>query len=124
MINGIPGMGAFHSFGLRQQVAAHNVANVNTRDFEPSRVILEEAGNRQGVRPQTVENVRDQALEHAREMQDQAAAEAQERALRPSNTDLISELVLMQQNETAYAANAAAVRTRDDMLGHVINMTT
>ncbi len=122
MAHEISGMGAFQSYGLRQQVGAHNVANVNTRDFESSRVILEESGNRQWVRPQAVDQVRDQGLEHANQMQEQAAAEAQGKALRPSKTDLISELVFMQQNEAAYAANAASVRTRRDMLDQVINM--
>lgn len=122
MVTSISGMGAFQSFGLRQQVSAHNVANVNTRGFEPDRVILEEAPEKQGVRPQSVEKVRDQALEHAREMQEDEAARVQEQALRPSNTDLISELVVMQQNEAAYAASAAATRTQSDMLGHVMDM--
>ena len=122
MVDSISGMGAFQSYGLRQQVSAHNLANVNTRGFEPDRVILEEAPEKQGVRPRNVEKVRDQALEHAREMQEDEAARVQEQALRPSNTDLISELVVMQQNEAAYAASAAATRTQSDMLGHVMDM--
>jgi len=122
MVTSISGMGAFQSFGLRQQVSAHNVANVNTRGFEPGRVVLEEAPEQQGVRPRNVEKVREQALEHAREMQEDEAARVQEQALKPSNTDLISELVVMQQNEAAYAASAAATRTQSDMLGHVMDM--
>lgn len=122
MVTSISGMGAFQSFGLRQQVSAHNLANVNTRGFEPDRVVLEEAPEQQGVRPQAVKPAQSRALEHAREMQEDEAARVQEQALRPSNTDLISELVVMQQNEAAYAASAAATRTQSDMLGHVMDM--
>jgi flagellar basal-body rod protein FlgC len=122
-MDSISDMGAFQSYGLRQQVSANNVANMNTQGFQPSRVSLEEVGNRQGVAPQTVEKTGSQQQAGAEDKGDVVQIEAgQENAAgNPSGTDLAEEMVNMMQNQTAYSANASAVSTQAEMQGQLLN---
>ncbi|MFW6216945.1 MAG: flagellar basal body protein, partial [Desulfohalobiaceae bacterium] len=94
-MNSISDMGAFQSFGRRQQVSANNLANMNTQDFQPSRATLEEVGDRQGVAVQTVEKTgslqQDQAGENADAVQIRAGQE--NAAGSPSGTDVAQEMV-------------------------------
>jgi flagellar basal-body rod protein FlgC len=38
-----------------------------------------------------------------------------------SNTELAREMTNLMSNENAFAANAAVIRTRDEMIGGLIN---
>ncbi|MFP4214158.1 MAG: flagellar basal body rod C-terminal domain-containing protein [Desulfohalobiaceae bacterium] len=119
-MNSISGMGAFESYGLRQQVSANNVANMNTQDFQPSRVELEEVGNRQGVAAQSVEKTGSQQMQGMDKAAGQDQAEGQE-AGNPSGTDLADEMVNQLENRTAYSANANSVSTQSEMQGQLLN---
>ncbi|MFO8033095.1 MAG: flagellar basal body rod C-terminal domain-containing protein [Desulfohalobiaceae bacterium] len=122
-MDSISDMGAFQSFGLRQQVSANNVANMNTQDFQPSRVSLEEVGNRQGVAPQTVEKTGSLQQAGAEDNGDVVQIEAGQENSEgsPSGTDLSSEMVDMMQNQTAYSANASTVSTQSEMQGQLMD---
>ncbi len=116
---------ALNAYGLRQDVAANNVANVNTNGFVPSRVDMEEAPNKNGVRVEQVKKEGDQVTltqrlkeNPAEEKRETGAQEAKET---PSRTDLATEFVSMVENKNAYNANAQAVKTEAKMAGEVLN---
>lgn len=112
---------ALEAFGISQQVAANNVANMNTDGFHSSRVDLETGPNDRGVRVQDVVEISSAGQQAATEApqpdETQAAA-----PLEPSDTDLATEMTQMIENEHAFAANVAAIRTGADMTGVLIDM--
>ncbi len=112
------------AFSTAQQVTAHNVANVNTEEFQSSRVSLEELPDQGGVRVQEISKNTDPGpmVQSMRLEQTQAGQTRQVQAtVQASNTDVAREMVSMTVNENAFAANAAVVRTQDEMLGHVVD---
>jgi flagellar basal-body rod protein FlgC len=119
-------LSAFRAYGLRQETAAHNVANVNTSGYKPYRVELQEVEDRQGVRGDVVRLSGDSAglqpaggdpVEQGSEA-DWASTFSRE----PSHTDLAVEMVTMMENETAYSANAAVIRTSQEMSGELLDL--
>ena len=116
-MNNIPSISALHAYGIRQQVNANNVANVNTPDFKPSRVSMEEAPNRQGVRIQDISR-QDEELRTQGQPQDQMETE---RKNEPSKTDVVTEFTELLENKNAYNANAQVIRVNDQMNGEVVN---
>jgi flagellar basal-body rod protein FlgC len=124
---------AFKAFGVRQQVAANNVANMNTDGFKASRVGLEERPGRQGV---SVQEIRKDTSSGPLDGQDKPGAalkasgrgdgradgnRAESGPAEGSNTDLVQEMVTMIENENGYAANATAVQTQTRMVGEFLN---
>lgn len=108
---------ALQAIGVSQQVAANNVANMNTDGFQPSRVDLETGPGGQGVRVQDVVEISSAGQQAATE-----ELPPDEAALEPSATDLATEMTQMIENEHAFAANVAAIRTDAEMAGAVIDM--
>ena len=126
-MNTISSQSAFQSYAVRQQVAANNVANMNTDGFDPSRVDLEERPERQGVQVADI-RASDEAqpqtggdsLELSPEGEQAAQEKAQNRERDPSGTDVAQEMVTMMQNRATYSANAAVVRTEEEMAGELM----
>lgn len=116
-MNNIPSISALNAYGIRQQVNANNVANVNTPGFKPSRVTMEEAPNRQGVRVQDISR-QEEDLRAQRQDQDQRETQGKNA---PSETDLVTEFTQMLENKNAYNANAQVIRVNDQMNGEIIN---
>ncbi|MEF8823118.1 MAG: hypothetical protein V5A74_03280 [Desulfohalobiaceae bacterium] len=105
---------AIAAYWTRQQASAHNLANTNTDGFEPIRVTLAEKADQNGVR---VQDTRTQAESAPGEPQDkvtlsqqarQTSGEEQQAREEPSEAEVAEEMVRMQENREAYAANASA----------------
>ena len=120
-MSSIPSESALQAVGVRQQVAANNVANINTQDFQSSRVTLEEMGDRQGVAVQSVEQSAQDTvhIENARRDAEQDPEQAER--LQQSNTDLAAESVQMLENQNSYAANASMIQAEDELQGQIVN---
>ncbi len=123
------GLSAFKAYGVRQDVAANNVANMNTNGYVPSRVDLEEAPSKGGVKVAQVRKETDEVtLSNRQKQQQENRAEekkdyyAQEMQEKPSGTDLSREFVTMLENKNAYGANAQALKTQENMTGEVLNI--
>jgi len=115
---------AMRATATAQQVTAHNVANVNTEEFRASRTTFEEVPNLGGSRVQEVR--RTSAPGGVVSVDKPVAGEdgipVQSRLMvRASNTELAREVTAMMRNENAFAANAAVIRTRDDMIGGLMD---
>lgn len=90
------------------QVAANNIANVNTDGFQASRANLESGPGDQGVRVSSL----------TKDTSPGSIFEGRE----TSNVDLGREMVSLMTTENAYSANSAVVRANDEMTGHLLNM--
>ncbi|MEW5772224.1 MAG: flagellar basal body rod C-terminal domain-containing protein [Thermodesulfobacteriota bacterium] len=115
---------ALSAFALSQQVAAHNLANVNTEELRASRATLEDRPDQGGVAVQEVRQtsaeppqVPSVRLEERQGRVEQAAAYAP-----GSTTDAAREMVNLAANQRAYEANAAVIRARDEMVGAVLDI--
>lgn len=96
----------------RLDVAANNVANVNTPMFKASEVVgvaLPQGGVRAEVRP-----TRDEPRFTANLDGPHAIG---------SNTDLVREMVSRAVAVTSYRANAGALHREDEMVGSLLNLT-
>ncbi len=115
---------ALQAISVSQQVAANNVANVNTNGFRSSRVEYETGPDGEGVRVQGItENTQAGPLVPTNETAENGAEFRYEEMFEEgSNTDLATEMVKMIENEQAFAANAAAIHTGMNMTGVLINM--
>ena len=115
---------AMQAISFSQQVAANNVANMNTNGFHSSRVEFETGPNGRGVQVQDVyENTSAVPLVQGKEyVETDEGRRYEEMLVEGSNTDLTTEVVQMIENEHAFAANAAALHTQLDMTGVIINM--
>lgn len=124
MIDFNASVSAMNAFSTVQQVTAHNIANVNTEEFKASRATLEEVPNRGGARIQDITETSGSGgmVPVDKPVANQAGELVQSRIMvQASNTDIAREMTNMISNENAYAANAAVIRTRDDMIGGLIN---
>ncbi|MGE4298983.1 MAG: flagellar basal body rod C-terminal domain-containing protein [Desulfovibrionaceae bacterium] len=106
---------ALQATATAQQVTAHNVANVNTDGFKASRTEFATGPDGQGVRAEV-----SQTTSPGPAVVTDWSGDAQ--AVEASNTDVAVESVAMMRHETTYAANAAAIRTQDEMSGTVIDL--
>ncbi len=101
-------LSALSSLGTAQEVSANNIANVNSDGFKASSVVLETGPNDQGVFVAAINE-----STNAGPMLD---------GVEGSNTDLGTEMVDMMTTGHAFSANAAAIRTTEEMTGHLLNM--
>src|SRR5262245_11521577 len=114
-------IGALHSalsgltaFSTQVAVSAHNVANVNTDGFKKSRtefIAIESGGVRLAI--QTDEPAGPTILNHT------GYAPAQ---LELSNVDLGEEAVNQIIGQRGFEANLQALKTADEMLGHILDI--
>lgn len=125
---------AMSAYGVRQQVSANNVANMNTDEFKASRVSFEDRPENQGVRVQEIQKDESSGpLRPGSESdlassgtvgagQDGGSDISSGSGMREgSNTDLAREMVTQMENENGYAANASAIRTQTRMIGEFLN---
>ncbi len=101
-------LSALSSLGTVQQVAANNVANVNTDGFKASSVVLQSGPEDQGVRVGAIHQ--------------SSTPGAMVNGVETSNTDLGREMVGMMRTGHAFSANVAAIRVSEEMTGHLLNM--
>ena len=115
---------ALQAISVSQQVAANNVANMNTEGFRSSRVEYETGPDGRGVRVADIaENPAPRPLVPGREnVRKDEEIRYEEALAEGSNTDLATEMVQMIENEQAFAANVAALHTSMDMTGVLIDM--
>jgi flagellar hook protein FlgE len=107
-------LSALQAFGTKMSVTANNVANVSSEGFKKSRAVLEE-GRNQAV------TVDIQKIDTPGPVvQDTHGAEPVQREL--SNVDLGEELPGTIPTSRGYEANLEIIRTRDEMLGTVIDL--
>ena len=122
------GAGAMQAHSWGMAVSAHNVANVSTDGFTPQRALFATGPGGQGVTLDTV--IREPGLGGlaAGYGPDGATTAAQDVSglppgvPRPSGTELAREMPHMIVTQRTYEANAATVRTADEMLGTLLNM--
>jgi flagellar basal-body rod protein FlgC len=115
---------ALQAIGVSQQVAANNVANMNTEGFRSSRVEYETGPDGRGVRVADIRENTDPAprVEGGEYAETEEGVRYEETLVEGSNTDLATEMVQMIENEQAFAANVAALHTNFDMTGVLIDM--
>lgn len=116
---------ALSVFGIEQSVAAHNVANVNTEEFQASRVHLETGDQGYGVRVQDItESTADGPLISATipRMNESGVMVGVPGYVEGSNTDIATEMTSMIRTQNAYSANIAAVRNWDQTTGFLMDM--
>ena len=107
-------LSALNAHGEKMGVTANNVANVNSEGFKKSRAVLEEGFNSHVE----VEITRvDTPGPIVTEIED---GERIEKEL--SNVDLAEEITATIPTQRGYEANLAAIRTRDEMLHHIIDI--
>ncbi len=103
MINASQPLSAIHAFSEGMQATAHNVANVNTNDYNALDTTF--VDNKYAVNAHIEEK--------------QSANLAEEEAIA---TDYAEEAVNMILYNRSLEANTASIRTQDEMLGTVIDM--
>ena len=117
-------LSALDAFSVAQAVGANNIANVSTEEFDPSVVRFEERPDMGGVAVSEVRETEVQAplvpmagpyaVSDGGSVQTAGYVEA-------SGTDVAVEMVHMISNQRAFEANAAVVRTQDEMVGSLLN---
>ena len=114
---------ALTAFGTGLNVTANNVANVSTDEFKASRTTYESGPGGEGVQVQEIrETTAPGPLIPTYEVTqyDNGRTEQFAGYVEGSNTDTATEMVDMMQAQRAYEANAAVIRTEDEM-GAIIN---
>lgn len=96
-----------HTAGIR--TAAHNIANVSTDGFTPRRAVYATGPDGVGVDLQTIRKV-GPGLE-----------EPPSASPRPSGVELAEEIPHMISSERGFQANAAAIRSADEMAGYLLD---
>ncbi len=107
---------ALNAFATRTNVAAHNIANVNTDGFQAQRAELETIPNDAGVR---VAGLTTDQTPGALKPGMTTAGHATYVAA--SNTELPREMVSLMTSQRAFEANAAVIRTQDEMVGTLLD---
>ena len=120
-----PATQALQAHSTAQAVAAHNVANLNTNEFKARRTTLETGPQGQGVQVQEIRaSSTPGALAPSFTVEEGASGRMEQTPslVETSNTDVPREMVNMISNTNAYEANAAVVRTQDEMLGTTLDI--
>lgn len=127
------GASALTAFGADMQTLAHNVANVNTAGFNPQRAEFADVSGNRGTRLETVfqgggiagqEGTRISYEELRQRARDMGANDGTPlESLYPSGTSLEREMANLVALPHTYEANAQVIRTADDMLGVILDMT-
>lgn len=105
------GLSAMNAFATGVQGTAYNIANVNTGGFQPVAVRYQSGKPAdQGVRPVVTRPAPDPA----------PASQTAPPAV--SHVDESREMTNLMVNQRSFEANAAVVRTSDDLLGTLIDL--
>lgn len=107
-----------HTVGT--QVASHNIANISTDGFTPQRATYATGSNGMGVE---LENVRKLEQPWGGDTAS-ISSEALDLSVRktPSGTEIAREVPQLIRNQRGFEANAATIRTTDEMMGSLLNI--
>lgn len=115
MMNAIgSSLSGLRAFGIKMAVHSNNVANVESEEFKKSRTLMEE-GEHGGVQVE-IDKIDDPGPV-VYEMRD---GERIEKEL--SNVDLAEEIPQTIPAQRGYEANLTMIKTRDEMLGAVLDI--
>lgn len=110
----ITGAAALNAFGARLNVQANNIANVNTDGFKKSRTDMKD------VAPEGVRNTYQQIDTPGGVRIEET--EQGSKAVETSNVEIAEEMPQMMVSQRGFEANLATVRTKDQMLGTLIDI--
>ncbi len=115
---------ALNAFGVDMLVRANNIANVNTPAFQSQRVDLMSGHGDQGV---TIGAIYHNTTPGPLLPSNVTVAENGRSALATgylegSNSDLAQEFVRMTAAQRAFEANAAVIRSHDDITGTLLDL--
>ena len=114
MISGLSStISSLQAHDRKMSVNANNIANVNTNGFKRDQAVLEE-GNEGDVRV----NLR---KDMSPAPDDPLAPDAPDVEKELSNVDLADELTGMIPTEIGYKANLKTIRTKDEMIGTLLD---
>ncbi len=112
---------ALGAMGTTMAVAANNVANAATDGYRSKDVRLETGDKGQGVRVADIVPAAGAAARAAETEQAGVAGPGVDLAAL-SDVDLAEQSVTMMQASRTFEANAAAIRTADDMAGALLDL--
>lgn len=104
---------ALNAYRKKMDVTANNIANVTTDEFKKSRVTMSE--NQNGGVSAIVDRVDTPGIEKETIRNDQIVL------TESSNVDLAEELTEMIPTRTIYSANLKTLKTRNEMLGSLLD---
>ena len=107
-------LSSLNAHGKKLAVTSNNIANCNSDEFKKSRAILEEGLNN------SVEVEISRVDTPGPIVTETVEGETREREL--SNVDLAEELVQTIPAQRGYEANLVIIKTRDEMLGSVLDI--
>ncbi len=115
---------ALNAFSVDMMVTANNIANVNTRGFREQRVDLETGPGDQGVAVGAIYGRTSAVpvMPNAITTAEQGRGFAAPAFLEGSNTDVAENFVRMTATQRAFEANAAVIRTHDDITGTLLDL--
>lgn len=115
---------AMQALSAAQRITAHNVANVNTDGFDPSRVHLEDGPGGEGVAVSAITKAGASSWVTRREppLEQGAQAASASQGERPSGTEVSREMVNLIRNQRGLEANAVFFRNAHEMLGAVMDV--
>ena len=114
MVDGLSStVSALQAHERKMNVSANNIANVNTNGFKRDRAVLQE-GQAGEVRVSLTKDM-------SPAPEDPLAPDAPGVAEELSNVDLADELTGMIPTEIGYKANLNTIRSRDEMLGTLLD---
>jgi flagellar basal-body rod protein FlgC len=106
-------LSALGALGLKLNVSANNIANVNTDGFKKSRVILEDA-DPYGVRASISK------VDTPGELVPSADGSSQTKE--SSNVDLGEEIINLKITERAFEANLKPIKAEEEMTGKLLDI--
>ncbi len=115
---------ALNVFGVDMLVRANNIANVNTPGFQAQRVDLMTGHGDQGVTVGAIyhNTTPGPLLPSNVTFTEGGRTVLSTGYLEGSNTDLAQEFVRMTSAQRAFEANAAVIRTHDDVTGSLLDL--
>ena len=115
---------ALSAFGVDMMVHANNIANMNTNGFRSQRLDLMTGASDQGVAVASIyHNITPGPLVPGMlSMSESGRTQMVPGYLEGSNTDVAQEFIRMTATQRAYEANAAVIRTHDDMSGTLLDL--
>ena len=111
---------ALKAIGTSTQVTANNIANVNTDDFEPSRVNLESGPDGEGVGVSSITHSGDSVSLFGVPSRS-ADVQARFKESTSSSVNLGTEMTQLITGQRAFQANISALRTESETMGQLVS---
>jgi flagellar basal-body rod protein FlgC len=117
---------AMNTVGILTAARAHNIANVNTEEFDPLRVSLETGPRGQGVRVAEVSTAQsrppppDLPASDPNVNPEAAVIASHSRSIAP-NVNIATEITGLSRDQIALQANAEVIRTEHEMAGRLLD---